>query len=64
MSKVTVELDHHTVDNIFLNQVNTWLEHHYQQVMGTAPWFVHPDDREESIEYYVAFKKVKEFLEA
>jgi len=64
MSKVMVELDHDTVDGIFLNQVNYWLEHHKQQVMGTAPWFVHPDDREESIGYYMAFKKVKEFLEA
>jgi Uma2 family endonuclease len=59
-----VELDHDTVDEIFLNQVNYWLEHHKQQVMGTATWFVHPDDREESIGYYEALKKVKEFLEA
>jgi hypothetical protein len=64
MSKVMVELSLDTVDEIFLNQVNYWLEHHKQQAMGTATWFVHPDDREESIEYYVAFKKVKEFLEA
>ena len=61
MSKVTVELDHDTVDGIFLNQVNYWLDHHKQQVMGTAPWYVHPDDREESFDQYVALKKILEF---
>ena len=61
MNSVTVELDHDTVDEIFVGQLKYWLNHHKQQCLGTATWYVHPDDREESFDQYVALKKILDF---
>lgn len=59
MSEVTVKLDHDTVDNIVVQELEWQLKYFKDEIIKHAKGgWLHPDDLEAYIEDYIAMKRV------